>query len=197
MGGVIQGTMQQPIPAAPAATPEDKTAIARLLADEWDALTAALYAMPDETFWAPQAPGKWCPAEHLHHLLRSARITTLTLRLPRFVLRWQWGKPNRPSRTYQQLGQRYDERLAQVPPGRTNRFGPQLEGANRFNKDLLKDFMHEKDRLLRTLNQWREADLDRYLVGHPLLGRITARELFMFTAYHTRHHRELVQARSQ
>jgi hypothetical protein len=34
----------------------------------------------------------------------------------------------------------------------------------------------------------KEAQLDQYLVPHPLLGKITLRELGYFTIYHTQHH---------
>jgi hypothetical protein len=33
-----------------------------------------------------------------------------------------------------------------------------------------------------------EKDLDNYLAKHPLLGRITLRELCYFTIFHTEHH---------
>jgi hypothetical protein len=175
----------------------DKAQLVALLSQEWDAFAAILTAMPEDVFWAPQAPDKWSPAQHLHHLVRSSRITALVLRLPGFVLKWQWGTPNRPSRTYTQLSQRYEERLAQVPPNMPNRFGPKVTRAATTQAELLQTWGREKGRMLRLLAGWPEAKMDRYLVGHPLLGRVTVRELFMFTAYHTHHHHALVQARSK
>jgi hypothetical protein len=41
-----------------------------------------------------------------------------------------------------------------------------------------------------------EDDLDNYLVKHPLLGRITLRELCYFTIYHTQHHLNIISSRT-
>jgi hypothetical protein len=42
---------------------------------------------------------------------------------------------------------------------------------------------------------WREADLDRYLLPHPLLGKLTLREMLHFTLYHNYHHVQSVATR--
>jgi hypothetical protein len=34
----------------------------------------------------------------------------------------------------------------------------------------------------------KEAKLDNFIAPHPLLGKITLRELCYFTIYHTQHH---------
>ncbi|MBK7609450.1 MAG: hypothetical protein IPI18_20745 [Saprospiraceae bacterium] len=33
-----------------------------------------------------------------------------------------------------------------------------------------------------------EAEIDRYLIPHPLVGKITMREMFYFTVFHAGHH---------
>jgi hypothetical protein len=42
---------------------------------------------------------------------------------------------------------------------------------------------------------WREEDLDRYRLPHPVLGLVTVREMLMFTLFHFDHHRENVARR--
>ena len=37
------------------------------------------------------------------------------------------------------------------------------------------------------------ADLDAVLLPHPLLGKLTVREMLFFTVYHVQHHRALVE----
>jgi len=51
------------------------------------------------------------------------------------------------------------------------------------------------DRLRKALAGWSERNLDRIRFPHPLLGRITARELAFFTIYHGHHHVAAVQRR--
>ena len=46
----------------------------------------------------------------------------------------------------------------------------------------------EKRRLQKSVIKWKEEDLDKYILPHPLMGRMPVRELAMWTAYHTEHH---------
>jgi len=46
----------------------------------------------------------------------------------------------------------------------------------------------EKMKLIKQFQKWREHDLDTYLLPHPLMGRMTIREIVIWTAYHTEHH---------
>jgi hypothetical protein len=43
--------------------------------------------------------------------------------------------------------------------------------------------------------KWADSQLDQYIVPHPLLGKITLRELCYFTIYHTYHHLAIVKER--
>ena len=47
------------------------------------------------------------------------------------------------------------------------------------------------------IGSWREQDLDRYVLPHPLLGKLTLREMLFFTLYHNYHHVRNVAARLQ
>ncbi len=42
---------------------------------------------------------------------------------------------------------------------------------------------------------WSEAALDRYRLPHPLLGKLTVREMLFFTLYHNAHHLDQVAGR--
>jgi hypothetical protein len=43
-------------------------------------------------------------------------------------------------------------------------------------------------RLQKAFESWNEEDLDTIRLPHPLLGKITAREMIYFTLYHAKHH---------
>jgi hypothetical protein len=49
--------------------------------------------------------------------------------------------------------------------------------------------------LARALEHWTEMDLDRCRLPHPLLGKITVREMLFFTLYHYEHHWAIVAER--
>jgi hypothetical protein len=43
-------------------------------------------------------------------------------------------------------------------------------------------------RLRTALEPWREKDLETLWMPHPILGKITAREMIHFVIYHAEHH---------
>jgi len=43
------------------------------------------------------------------------------------------------------------------------------------------------------LGKWSDKALDNYLLPHPLLGKMTVREILFFTLYHNLHHVNDVQ----
>ena len=56
--------------------------------------------------------GKWTMLENLDHLVKSTQPLNKLLAKPKVSLRLLFGKPNRPGRDYDQLVQRYREKLA-------------------------------------------------------------------------------------
>lgn len=51
------------------------------------------------------------------------------------------------------------------------------------------------DELRAALSSWAEPALDRCRLPHPLMGRLTVREMLLFTLYHNSHHVEHVRRR--
>jgi hypothetical protein len=42
---------------------------------------------------------------------------------------------------------------------------------------------------------WSERQLDRIRLPHPVLGKLSVREMLFFTLYHNQHHIEAVKRR--
>jgi hypothetical protein len=136
-------------------------------------------------------PGKWNPMQHLEHVVRSVRGVTLGMRLPPWLLRLIIGRPSRTGRTYDGLVQRYKERLQQG--GRASGvFIPPLRRAAERER-LSSQLIAQIDMLCTQVEAWDEGDLDRTLMPHPLLGKVTVREMLYFTLYHVQHHAALVE----
>lgn len=163
----------------------DRNSIADAMEKAFQALAAKISSYsPEEFTSAPE--GKWTPGQHLEHLLRTTTPVNLALKVPKFYLRFQFGKPTRKSRKFHELVQRYEERLAdggQAP----ERFSPPTVKPERQAK-LVKSFLREGKKLNKRLLKWPEAKLDAYILPHPLLGKVTVREMLFFTLHHTRHH---------
>ena len=143
-------------------------------------------AMTDNHFFAEKGE-KWSNAGHIEHLINSIKPLNQLFILPKFVMTWVSGKPNRKSRTYDELVTKYWEKLATRNPT-INRFGPKA-GKNYTKEELLRKFKSQYEKFSTKIEKnWDEESLENYLIPHPLLGKLTVREMIMFTAYHTLHH---------
>ncbi len=149
-------------------------------------------SLSDEQFFL-QVGEKWSPAQQAMHLIISADKTKLAFTLPKFLIRWYAGKPNRPSRNYDELVAKYKLKLEQG--GKASKtFVPKPIPANYGKEKMLDQFNASMDKLSDAIHKkWEDAQLDRYLAPHPLLGKITSRELGYFTIHHTYHHLNSIQ----
>jgi hypothetical protein len=142
-----------------------------------------LFKKPDE---------KWSAAENIQHLIISTNMTTLAYRLPKFMVRLIGGKPNRESRTYEELKDKYYKKLADGGKA-SGLFVPKPIQIKYGKQKLLDNWQKATAAFISALNKNRtEKDLEGYLAKHPLLGRITLRELCYFTIFHTEHHLQAI-----
>lgn len=134
-------------------------------------------------------PHQWNPAQQLEHIYLSVRPVLLAFQLPRFIPRLLFGKANRKSRDYDTLVRDYQAKLEQggkspstyVPAITVNSVKRLLQ----LEKSI--------DRLCRIVDRLSEEELDQYLLPHPLLGKLTMREMLYFTIYHVTHHHKQVE----
>ena len=142
-------------------------------------------------FYAPLAPGAWSAAEQVEHLTRSTRPVTLGLGLPRPLVALLFGRARVPSRSFSVLRSDYRAILAggarapwlYVP--RPPAAKPQGEDAR---SKLMAAHAAAVDAFCAALGRWPDTALDTLRLPHPLLGRLTVREMATFTLYHHVHH---------
>lgn len=151
-------------------------------------------AIPVELFFK-QPSDKWSIAQNVIHLDKAARITSLAYRLPKFMVRLYGGKPNRPSRTYDELVAKYKLKLEQGGKA-SGPFIPKPAPAGLGKEKIIQRFESIMNKLSSAIDRnWKEDQFDRYLAPHPLLGKLTLRELIYFTIYHTEHHLAIIKNR--
>ncbi len=147
-------------------------------------VTNWLEAQPDEKF--EQGPmEKWDTSQHFDHLMNSAKQITTALQLPKMVLRTQFGKPNRAGRDYDSIVTLYRKELKNIPPTLVPR-GKKHPVSEKSN--MLATFHEQGKTLAKVIREWTEADLDDYLLRHPLLEKMRVRELLLWMIYHNYHH---------
>jgi len=151
---------------------------------------AAVQEIPNADFEATPN-GKWSAGQNLDHLIRSVQPVSLAFSLPRFLLRLSFGKPNRALRSYEDIVQRYHDKLAAGGVATGAFVPPTIALANKDK--LIATYHKHHENLDRRLAAYDNTDLDQYLLPHPLLGKLTLREMLYFTIYHTQHHTETLK----
>ena len=143
-----------------------------------------------------QPADKWSIVQNVKHLSISVKKTKLVYALPKFIIRLITGKPNRLSRTYDELVEKYNTKLQQGGKA-SGPFIPKSIPAGVNKGTILKEFSDAMEHLARCMEKkWTDPQLDKYLAPHPLLGKLTLRELGYFTIHHTIHHLEVIKKRS-
>ncbi|MGD9719624.1 MAG: DinB family protein [Pirellulales bacterium] len=178
-------------------TPESRDQLMVAL-DTVNSQASALWdAIPPERFFEPPADGGWTAAQNVVHLIWSTSPVTTALGLPRWVLRLLFGKAAIPSRSFVEVRAAYRALLAEG--GQAGRYGPAARPLPSdplaARQQLLNKWRDVVPRLIAATRRWDETSLDRYRLPHPLLGKLTMREILYFTLYHLGHHATHVAAR--
>ncbi len=133
-------------------------------------------------------PHQWNPSQQLEHIYLSVRPVLLAFQLPRFIPRLLFGKANRKSRDYDTLVRDYQAKLQQG--GKAPAAYVPTTGSNTIKRLL--QLEKAIDQLCHIIDRLTEEELDHYLLPHPLLGKLTMREMLYFTIYHVTHHHQQV-----
>jgi hypothetical protein len=121
----------------------------------------------------------------------SIKPLNLALSLPDWFLKMYVGKANRPSKTYEELVEKYKFRLGQGGTASSSYIPKEVPVksqriiANQINTNI--------EKLCRKLDKYSEEKLDRLILPHPLLGKVTIREMMYFTIHHARHHHNSIE----
>lgn len=167
-----------------------KDEIIRGLEESFAALADWIEAQPDAAF-AQGPAGRWSMGQHLNHLIRSVEPINLGLFLPKWLLGLALGTANRPSMGYEALVTRYEGALDAGGKASGRYLPPTVPLARKAA--LLGRFRAHGKRLCGNVERLSEADLDRYIAKHPLIGILTMRELLFFTIHHIDHHLHTLQ----
>lgn len=144
----------------------------------------------NEADYLAEPLAKWSAGQQLDHICRSVRPVNLAFGLPAFIPRLLFGKANRPSRSYAELVEKYKAKLA--AGGRAGKqYIPAKADWNKREK-YLRQLERMVSALSRKVENIPENQLDTHLLPHPLLGKLTLREMLYFTIYHVQHHQNLV-----
>jgi len=171
-----------------------KREVVNIVLDSHQILYTWLKNHPDH-LWTKGPENKWNTGEHIVHLIQSENALNKALWLPKFYMKYKFGTNNRDNRTYPQVVKKYKDKLA-VNPDVVANISKEMPNISQGNKTtFIEKLDKEKTKLIKKFQKWDDNDLDTYLLPHPLVGRMTIREIVMWTAYHTEHHYNILRAK--
>ncbi len=129
---------------------------------------------------------KWTAGQQLEHILRGVSPVKMALTLPKFVPHLLFGKSDRDSTNYESLVKKYQGKLAEGGKASGRFIPPEIDFEKR--EELKNKLMKTVLELTENIEKFSEAQLDEYVLPHPLLGKLTIREMLYFTIYHVEHH---------
>ena len=156
-----------------------------------------LAAISPAEFAAPQGE-KWSPADHVRHLAKSTFPLVPALGLPKLLLGLRFGRARSDSRRFVALRDDY-RKLLWATGATAGRFAPSTrplpDDLEAWQREVLGSWRGAVSALAARIPGWSERALDRYRLPHPLLGKLTVREMLFFTLYHNAHHLDQVAGR--
>ena len=138
-----------------------------------------------------QPNGKWSIAQNIDHINKSNWLTTVGYKTPHVLLKIIFGKPTVSSRPTEDIIHTYQSKL------KSGAKSPKLLEAGKSKpvdkNALLTHFDNQIASLKKSIATWSETDLEAYLLPHPILGKLTGKEMLSFTVYHMFHHMNTIQ----
>lgn len=148
-----------------------------------------LFEERDQAFWVKQPDGKWSAGQHVIHLVQSSKPLLKALQLPNFIIKWRFGKSNRPSRSYVDVINRYNEKLSAVGTGVVGPFSRVMPTSQPSESiKWLSEISDLNTKINKLTLGYSKKSLETLLLPHPLMGKMTLNEILMWNAYHTEHH---------
>ena len=143
----------------------------------------------DENFYLKKDE-KWSIAGNLDHLILSNKPLASGLKKPKLVFR-VFGTAKKESRTFEEIVATYKEALVTDNPPNNPYISDDIESTTR--EKYLSNWKMIGEKFEERLDLWTEKDLDKYRIPHPLLGKLTVREMMFFTINHNFHHLEIMK----
>ncbi len=168
----------------------DQYSLLQTLADANRRVTAWFSAIPADGFFVREA-GSWSPSDNLDHLIRSVKPLSQAIKMPRLLLWALFGTPAGASRSYAEICESYQGQLARGAQA-SGRYLPEQKNsgtqAEAQKMRLIGRWVRNSSGLVSAAQGWQEAQLDQVQLPHPILGKLTVREMLFFTIYHNLRH---------
>lgn len=171
-----------------------KETIIKELNISFDKLIKLMDYHPKHKFSEVIIEGKWTAGQHIEHLRISTAPVNKVMKVPKILLRYKFGICNRQERSFDSIVKKYERKLNEGNVKAPSRFTPKFLSTSEKEKTL-EALDNQRHTLIKNINKWSEKALSKYVIPHPVLGKMTMREMLYFTILHTDHHRLILKER--
>jgi len=134
---------------------------------------------------------KWSAGQDLVHLIKLLQILNIAYLIPKPLLGLLYGINKNEPRSFDDLQMLYKKALENGAKSPSIYIPKPVLFEDRDS--LIKKHQYLNEQFIKKINKHSEDDLDRYRLPHPILGKVSLRELLIFTSLHTIHHYELLK----
>lgn len=136
-------------------------------------------------------PGKWSNGQTLDHIVRGTEPISRALGLPKEQLIQMFGESDHASATYNGLVSNYHTMLSEGGKASGKYLPEEITFEDRSG--LVERLFSSIEKMVLHLSKFSEDGLEKFVIPHPLLGKLTVREMMYFTIYHVQHHQKIVE----
>lgn len=131
---------------------------------------------------------KWSAGQQLMHVLLT--LTPFPKILPsKSYIAEKFGTIGRTTWDYETVLNNYLKTERKAP----EQFLPEVVISSDQKEEIVSDIQHHIETITSLLSDYSEAALDTLCIPHPLLGKLTVREMFYLMSYHPLHHLKQVE----
>jgi len=130
---------------------------------------------------------KWTAGQQLNHIYLTLLPFPKLLPAKEYILQ-KYGKIDRPTWSFETVIQNYYKTSRKAP----EQFLPDVITPDQKNA-IAKNIQGILVEIESLLEQYSEEELHTLIIPHPLLGRLTIREMFYLMSYHPLHHLRQVE----
>lgn len=129
---------------------------------------------------------KWSAGQQLEHIVMCVKPLVQVYGMPKSIIEQNFGKVNRPNKTYQELLDEYKGKLKEGGKAPTQ-YVPEKESSTQRDS-LIETLQDLIEKLNSKVDVFEEEELESLVIPHPLLGIITLKEMLYNAIYHVQHH---------
>lgn len=149
-----------------------------------------LASLDDRAFMYSFQNEKWTAGQQADHIYRSLMPVHLILKFPKWTIKQLLGTANRPSKSYDELVAKYYHKL-ETRTGTPPKFFTPKEITVAIKPIVFAKVQNNLDKICKLIDLFSEEELDEFILPHPLLGKVTLREMMYFTILHVQHHQKI------